>query len=98
MISPKLYSRETSCCRWMFSAWSHSGLTVLPGVNLVSNIGFGEQATHALRHDASKANLGLEEMVFPLKHRPYVIRDAQDEGKENRGRRVRRLTGVKIKR
>jgi hypothetical protein len=61
----------------MFSAWSHGGLTALPSVNLVSNIGFGEQATHTQRHDASKANLRLEEMVFPLKHPPYLIRDAR---------------------
>jgi len=77
--------RNTSWAyRWMFSAWSHSGLTVLPGINLVSNIGFGEQATHTQRHDASKANLGLEEMVFPLKHPPYVIRDAQADAYSQR--------------
>jgi glycosyl transferase family 2 len=70
--------------RWMFAAWSHSGLTVLPSVNLVSNIGFGEQATHTLRHDASKANLGLGEMVFPLRHPPYLIRDAQADAYSQR--------------
>jgi hypothetical protein len=70
--------RNTSWAyRWMFAAWSNSGLTVLPSVNLVSNIGFGEQATHTVVHDSAKAALRLEEMAFPLRHPPYVVRDAQ---------------------
>ena len=32
--------------QWTFACWIQSGLTVLPNVNLVSNIGFNEQATH----------------------------------------------------
>lgn len=31
---------------WTFCCWLHHGLTALPSVNLVSNIGFGEDATH----------------------------------------------------
>jgi hypothetical protein len=50
----------------------------------VSNIGFGEKATHTLKHDASKASLGLEEMVFPLKHPPYLIRDARADAYSQR--------------
>jgi hypothetical protein len=62
--------------RWTFAAWSQSGLTILPNGNLVSNIGFGEAATHTVGHDKSLSSLGLSEMAFPLKHPPYVIRDA----------------------
>ncbi len=32
--------------RWTLSCWLQSGLTVLPNVNLVSNIGFGTDASH----------------------------------------------------
>ncbi len=32
--------------RWVFSCWKQGGLTLLPNVNLVSNIGFDEEATH----------------------------------------------------
>jgi len=63
--------------RWMFTAWSQNSLTLLPNINLVSNIGFGELATHTLRHETSKSALRLEEMMFPLKHPPYVVRDEQ---------------------
>jgi hypothetical protein len=31
---------------WMASIWYKKGLTAIPNVNLVSNIGFGEDATH----------------------------------------------------
>ena len=61
--------------RWTFSCWVQSGLTVLPSVNLVRNIGFGEDATHT-RND-SKHSLLEEELPFPLSHPPFVLRDAQ---------------------
>lgn len=32
--------------QWIFTLWSHAGLAVVPQVNLVSNIGFGDDATH----------------------------------------------------
>lgn len=34
--------------RWVLSVLVHDGLCVLPGVNLVSNIGYGADATHTL--------------------------------------------------
>ena len=32
--------------RWLYAIWKHDGLAIMPRVNLVQNIGFGEQATH----------------------------------------------------
>ena len=32
--------------RWTFRCWQEGGLTLLPNVNLVNNIGFDEEATH----------------------------------------------------
>lgn len=34
---------------WTFACWSQGGLTALPNLNLVSNIGFGDSATHTKR-------------------------------------------------
>jgi hypothetical protein len=68
--------RNTSWAyRWTFSAWVNGALTVLPNVNLVSNIGFGEGATHTLRKSNPFAALSTNEIQFPLRHPPYVIRD-----------------------
>ena len=45
-----------------------------PNVNLVSNIGFGEEATHTKGGDRL-AMLPAVQMNFPLKHPPFVIQD-----------------------
>lgn len=50
-------------------------LNIIPVVNLVSNIGFGSDATHTT---AGSIFLGLptEPITNPLKHPPFMIRDA----------------------
>ena len=42
---------------WMFSVWFHHGLTMTPNVNLVTNIGFGDDATHTISRRDSSAGL-----------------------------------------
>lgn len=63
--------------RWTFACWLQNGLTVLPNVNLVSNIGFGTEGTHTTDSRSPFANLPLKKMCFPLQHPPFIIRDAQ---------------------
>lgn len=64
--------------QWSFACYTQSMLSVVPNVNLVSNIGFGADATHTLF--ASRiAHLPTEAMEFPLAHPPYVVRDSQFE-------------------
>ncbi len=60
--------------RWTFSCWIQNGLTVLPNVNLVSNIGFDGDATHTKTVSKIAMILALE-ITFPLKHPPTMIRD-----------------------
>ena len=60
--------------RWTFSIWAHRGLTVTPNYNLVSNVGFGEGATHT--KGASRAPLA-HGMPFPLRHPWRVRRNAE---------------------
>ena len=62
--------------RWTYSCWLQSGLTVLPSVNLVSNIGFGEQATHT-KYAGSKANQPRFSLNFPLVYPPFIVRDSR---------------------
>lgn len=42
-------------------------LSILPNINLISNIGFGANATHTTSHNIY-ANIPTEEMQFPLRH------------------------------
>jgi hypothetical protein len=62
--------------RFLFSCWAHNGLTCLPARNLVSNIGFGGDATHTTWSDDAQAELAAEELPFPLRHPPAVYRHA----------------------
>lgn len=61
--------------RWAFSCWVQSGLTIVPAVNLVTNIGFGANATHTTRGNKATESLQLEIMKFPLVHPITVIRN-----------------------
>jgi tetratricopeptide (TPR) repeat protein len=60
--------------RFIFSCWSHNGLCINPHQNLVSNIGFGAEASHTKDVNSPFSNIPVEEMNFPLKHPPVVIR------------------------
>lgn len=70
--------RNTSWAyRWTFACWIHGGASILPAVNLVSNIGFDAQATHTRNRASRVAALPVEQMPFPLRHPPFLIRDAR---------------------
>lgn len=60
--------------RWMFACWMQSGLSILPSTNLISNIGTTAAATHTV-NDSFADQLSAEEMLFPLKHPPFMIQD-----------------------
>lgn len=59
----------------IFTSWVQNGLHILPNVNLVSNIGFGADATHT-RILGKAANIPVEAVALPLQHPPFIIRDA----------------------
>jgi hypothetical protein len=65
--------------RWIFSAWREKGLSINPSVNLVSNIGFGDSATHTVQHENPLAGLAIQPMEFPLQHPPQVVRDEEPD-------------------
>ena len=59
---------------WTLSCWLQNGLSIFPSRNLVSNIGFGSQATNTLGRRNRLANLLVSQMQFPLIPPPYVQR------------------------
>ncbi|BAZ53539.1 methyltransferase FkbM [Nostoc sp. NIES-4103] len=60
--------------RWTFASWVQNGISILSNTNLISNIGFGLEATHTLTENPF-ANLPVEAVDFPLNHPPFMIRD-----------------------
>jgi hypothetical protein len=59
---------------WTFSSWQRGGLHIHPAANLVTNIGFGAQATHAAPAGSLFADLPIEDLRWPLKHPAQVER------------------------
>lgn len=62
--------------RWTFACWVQSGLTILPNVNLISNVGYNQEATHTTG-SSQAANIPSQPVAFPLRHPPFVLRDAR---------------------
>jgi hypothetical protein len=72
-----IYSGKTDSWdnQWTLALWLAGGLTALPSVNLISNIGFGPDATHTRKADSAVANLDIQAMEFPLKHPETIARN-----------------------
>lgn len=65
--------------QWGFTMMWHRGKCIVPNTNLITNIGFGRDATHALDEQNALANLAsgsLNELVHPAT--TEVSRDADD--------------------
>ena len=52
--------------QWLFARLSQSGLSIVPSVNLIKNIGFGEEATHTKGIFVEKPRMPSYSMSFPL--------------------------------
>jgi hypothetical protein len=61
--------------KWMFACWLQNGLCIIPNGNLVTNIGYGAEATHIHDEKDPYIKMAPEAMNFPLKHPPFVVRD-----------------------
>jgi hypothetical protein len=53
--------------QWYFSSLVNNRLTIVPNSNLISNIGFGLDATHTTS-GSPLDNLTMEQISFPVKH------------------------------
>jgi hypothetical protein len=74
-IFERVHRGELDNCwdyQWTFACWLQGRSTILPNQNLISNIGFGLNATHTTV-ESELANLPLEKMNFPLKHPLWVV-------------------------
>ena len=58
--------------QWLYTALKNNSLTIVPRVNLIANIGFGEGATHTTQAD-DRFILPVSSLDFPLKHPSDLI-------------------------
>lgn len=50
-------------CQLLFSIWKHHGFSILPNMNLVSNIGFGESSTHTKNEKDITSNIPVSPII-----------------------------------
>lgn len=60
---------------FMLTCFMHNMLTIVPNVNLVTNIGNGALATHCRDPKGPGSNIPTRAMPFPLIHPPYMVAD-----------------------
>jgi len=67
-IFRKVYKDEISTWdyQWVFTKFVHSGLSIIPARNLVTNIGWQSESTHTSTDNKNISNLPVYEMDFPL--------------------------------
>lgn len=70
--SPKIDNWDA---QWAYACLSRGLLGINPNRNLISNVGFGDEATNALADPLQIARRPLEGMPFPLTHPPGVRQD-----------------------
>jgi hypothetical protein len=83
---------------WLYSAWAQNALTILPDVNLISNIGFSGEGTHCTDSDSEFANMDVYD-IGTLQHPETVFRSVEADKvsfgrkyyRDSISRRVRRL-------
>jgi hypothetical protein len=61
--------------QWVFACWIQSSLTVIPNVNLVSNIGFCPEAVHT-KEKNKYCEIKIEPVTFPISHPLFILRDS----------------------
>ena len=59
---------DTWDIQWLYTILINEGLSINPEVNLVKNIGFGNNSTHTENIKNPLADLSNETILFPLKH------------------------------
>ena len=65
--------------QWYFTTWANGGMSIIPTVNLISNLGFGVDATHTSDSEDKLSNMEKEEINLNLIHprimMPNIIYD-----------------------
>lgn len=87
---------ETWDYQWGFARHINSGLSVIPSRNLVSNVGFGSEATNTVE-TGPLADIPRHPLSFPLDYHDYVAvdRDFDREFHRLRTKRWERIPSVR---
>jgi len=62
--------------QWTYAVLSNNGLSVLPNKNLISNIGFGVDATHTMDLESEHSKIEKRELSLPLTHPVFMLENS----------------------
>ena len=62
--------------QWYFTVSANNQLTIFPQCNLISNLGFGDDATHT-RGSAPAKYLLTKQLPFPIIHPQYILQNTR---------------------
>ena len=82
--------------QWTLARILQSGLSIIPSVNLISNIGFTKDATHTKTDSKGMSNLQSHQISFPLIE-PVAIAVDRDYDRQRRKRANRKNLFERIK-
>jgi hypothetical protein len=68
--------------QWMYCMFARNGLSIVPDANLITNIGFGNTATHTTSADY-RYIVATQPMKFPLRHPGLVQHNPRADRLEN---------------
>lgn len=72
-IDKVFHGHDTWDHQWSLACWKNDGIIIHPSSNLVTNIGFGCDATHTKHvEDAKYLSMPTKELKFPLRHPKYI--------------------------
>lgn len=66
--------------QWTYTCWANRGLSILPAVNLVSNIGFAKDALHTADLNSPLANMPTGD-ISHIKHPLRIVRNEKADSK-----------------
>ena len=69
----KYHNFDTWDYQWFYTIWSQNGLSIRPRLNLISNIGFGSDATHTKTSNHRLEGRLTFEINVPLEHPEVMI-------------------------
>lgn len=77
----KVYDGEidTWDYQWFFACWVRGSYSIVPTKNLVSNIGFGIDATHTVWTKSKSNSIPTQPIQFPIYHPPFLIQDLKSD-------------------
>lgn len=63
--------------QWTYAIWAENGLSIVPNVNLVSNLGFGKASTHTSNPRDRHSGMESSRISLPLSHPKDVAVDRE---------------------